>query len=319
MDWDLPQLRALAAITDHGSLDAAAAVLHVTPSAVSQRLKALEQNVGAVLVRRTRPVTPTAAGERVLVLARQMAALADAYAGESESTLPVVRLAVNADSLATWALPALAGLSDQVRLELLREDEAHTAGLLRDGTVMGAITSVAEPVQGCSVTPLGAMRYLPRVAPALLARTLPAEVPAGQVPAGPRPIPEVVCPVLDTQHLLTRLPVVVFDDRDTLQDDALAAAGVTADEAPRHLVPASTQFADAVGLGIGWGMVPERQAAKHADDLVPVPGLVERDVTLYWQRWTLHLPSLDAVGDALMRAAFRELHPVPGLPGAHRP
>ena len=56
MDWDLPQLRALAAAVDHGSLEAAARALHLTPSAVSQRIKALEQGAGAVLLRRSRPV-----------------------------------------------------------------------------------------------------------------------------------------------------------------------------------------------------------------------------------------------------------------------
>src|SRR5688572_10357659 len=110
MDWDLAQLRAFSATVDHGSLDGAAAALHVTPSAVSQRLKALERSVGVVLLQRSRPVRPTEPGEEVLRLARQLEVLTR----DSEQSLgsaderPTVRLAVNADSLATWVLATLA-------------------------------------------------------------------------------------------------------------------------------------------------------------------------------------------------------------------
>lgn len=141
MDWDLPQLRALAAAVDHGSLEAAARALHLTPSAVSQRIKALEQSAGAVLLRRSRPVAPTSAGEPFVRLARQIESLtrdvaqtflpdgvgADSLSGaESISLGPELRIAVNADSLATWALAALAPLARQTRLTFLREDEGHT-------------------------------------------------------------------------------------------------------------------------------------------------------------------------------------------------
>ena len=61
-DIDLSQLRALAAVVDEGSFDAAASALHLTPSAVSQRIKALEQSAGRVLVRRTKPTEATEAG-----------------------------------------------------------------------------------------------------------------------------------------------------------------------------------------------------------------------------------------------------------------
>lgn len=51
------QLAALAAVIECGSFDAAADRLHVTPSAVSQRIKALESRVGQVLVVRDKPCT----------------------------------------------------------------------------------------------------------------------------------------------------------------------------------------------------------------------------------------------------------------------
>ena len=144
MDWDLAQLRAYAATVDHGSLDGAAAALHVTPSAVSQRLKALERDrSGSCCCSAAEPVRTDGAGEEVLRLARQLRR----STGDTELSLgtgdlrPVVRLAVNADSLSTWVLPALAPLSAELSLELIREGEDHTADLLRDGSAMAAITT----------------------------------------------------------------------------------------------------------------------------------------------------------------------------------
>ena len=76
MDLDLAQLRALRAAVDTGTLEGAARALHVTPSAVSQRLKALEQATGRVLLVRSRPVQVTEPGRAVLRLARQLDLLA---------------------------------------------------------------------------------------------------------------------------------------------------------------------------------------------------------------------------------------------------
>lgn len=290
-DWDLGQLRALAAAADLGTFDAAARALHVTPSAVSQRIKALEQQAGAVLLRRDRPVRPTAAGEPLVRLARQLDALtADAtrhLAGDA--TVPHVTLAVNGDSLATWALPALAPLAGDVALRLVREDQERSADLLRDGSVMGAVTSQAVAVQGCTVEPLGVMRYRPMAAPAFVDRWFPD---------GPR------------AAALAVAPVVVFDAADRLQDRWLRARRVDPARPPRHLVPASADFAAAVRLGFGWGMLPAQQsdADERAGRLVPLTDDAV-DVPLHWQQWSLRTAALDAVADALRAGARTALAP----------
>lgn len=293
MDWDLPQLRALAAAVDHGSLDAAARALHLTPSAVSQRLKALEQQVGAVLLQRTRPVRPTQAGVAVLRLAREVEALTRDAArdlgieSDGAGAWSRVRIAVNADSLATWVLPALAPLADTVLIEFLREDQDRTADLLRDGTAMGALTSQAAPVQGCTVERLGTMRYHPLASRSFVQRWFPDGV---------------------TPDALARAPMVVFDDADALQHEALRRRGVTGSPS-FHVVPASAQFADAVRHGYGWGMLPELQVSADAETFVRLDpsGAWSEDVTLYWQQWSLRTPSLDAVADALRSAARAHL------------
>ncbi|MEU5462076.1 LysR family transcriptional regulator ArgP [Streptomyces althioticus] len=296
-DLPLDQVRTLLAVVDEGTFDAAAAALHVTPSAVSQRVKALEQRTGRVLLLRTRPVRPTESGEVLVRLARQVARLErDAYAelglsGAGEPTR--VSVAVNADSLATWFLDALVRLPARSRLcfELRREDESHTATLLREGTVMAAVTSSPDPVPGCSVRRLGTMRYLPVAHPEFAAELLT------------EPLEESVAAA----------PVVVFDRRDDFQDGFVRrlTGGRTGASTLRHYVPTSEGFAEAVAAGLGWGMVPEAQAVpllRAGRVVVFAPGR-EADAPLYWQQWKLNSPALAAVADAVTETAARTLHP----------
>src|SRR4051794_1894400 len=171
MALDPVQLATFRAVVEHGSFDAAARALHVTPSAVSQRIKALEQAVGQVLVRRARPCEPTAAGRALVRLTGQVAllereALAAARGALGGDTRRRAAVVVNADSLATWFLPVLTAVPD-VAFALHTADEGHTAEMLRAGTVMAAVTAERVPVQGCRVERLGTMRYLAAAAHAV--------------------------------------------------------------------------------------------------------------------------------------------------------
>ena len=294
MELDLAQLRALQAAVSEGSLEAAARALHVTPSAVSQRLRALESATGRVLLVRSRPVRPTPSGEAVLRLARQVDLLTADTVRELGDPGPVpdggqvvVPIAVNADSLATWVLPALAPLAGEMAFDLRREDQQHTSALLRDGTVVGAVTGEPDPVPGCSATRLGSMRYRPMATAAFAARWFPD----GVTTAG-----------------LAAAPVVVFDRRDELQHDWLRASTDVQVHPPQHFVPSSVDFVQAVRLGLGWGMVPDLQLVPgddaHLVALDPAGGV---HVVLHWQQWKLRSPSLDRVAAALLAAARRSL------------
>ncbi len=291
----LDQVRTLLAVVDEGTFDAAAASLHVTPSAVSQRVKALEQRTGRVLLTRTKPVRPTESGAVIVRLARQLARLErDAYAelGLSGAGAPTrVTVAVNADSLATWFLAALTRVPEEPALtfELRREDEDHTAALLREGLVMAAVTSSPDAVPGCSVRALGRMRYLPVANPEFTARRLPD------------------APLVEA---LGAVPVVVFDRRDDFQDGFVRRlGGPGAAERGRHYVPTSEGFVAAVTAGLGWGMVPEAQAdpllrAGRLTGLAPDSWV---DTLLYWQQWKLDSPALAAVAEAVVSAAAEAL------------
>ncbi|MFV9426470.1 LysR family transcriptional regulator ArgP [Microbacterium sp. S1037] len=292
MSIPLDLARTLAVVVEEGTLDAAARRLHVTPSAVSQRLRALEDQLGRVVLVRSKPVRTTEAGDAVVRLARQLALLEhDALTaiGTEDGAVASVPLAVNADSLATWFLPPLARVSARrpVVFDLHRDDQDFTAGLLEAGTVMAAVTSRETPVAGCRVRPLGVLRYEAVATVSFVSRWFADGV--------------------DTASLADA-PVVDFDRRDDLQTQWLARRGVAAGSPPRHRVPASQDFATAVELGLGWGLLPRFQsAAGLAEGTLVRLGDDPIDVPLFWQQWNLTSSLLDDVAEEVVGEGRRVL------------
>lgn len=288
VDINPGQLDALVAIADHGSFEAAARQLHVTPSAVSQRIRALEAAAGQVLVSRGTPCRPTPQGESLVRLGRQTRLLYDeASAALTAITTVELPVAVNADSLATWFRDVLAEAAawDATAIRLYVEDQAYSQKLLRSGDVLAAVTSDPEAVQGCSVEPLGALRYVPAAAPAFADRWRRGQSPDWAA-----------------------MPSIVFNDKDELQQDLMRRHGITRPPPVIHRVPSSADFREAVRTGLGWGMLPEPQASADlaAGRIVRLSSDVI-DVPLHWQRWRLDSARLTALTSAVRKAARRHL------------
>lgn len=293
------QLAALAAVIEFGSFDAAAERLHVTPSAVSQRIKALEQRVGQVLVVREKPCRATTAGVPLLRLAAQTAmleseALAET-AGGGSSDRTRIAIAVNADSMSTWFTAVFGHLPD-VLFDVRIEDQDHSARLLREGAVMGAVTTEQTPVPGCRVQSLGVMRYIPVAAPAFNERYFADGF---------------------TAHSIAVAPSLAWNRDDALQDMLVRKVFRRNIAQPQHFVPTAEGFGSAVLAGLGWGMFPDSLAAPHLAD-----GSFRRiadeylDVPLYWQCWKLDSPMVKKITDAV-RWASAELRPRKSR--SHRP
>jgi LysR family transcriptional regulator, chromosome initiation inhibitor len=288
VDLNPGQLDALVAIAEHGSFEAAARELHITPSAVSQRIRALEAMAGQVLVSRGAPCRPTPHGERLVRLGRQTRLLYDeASAALGAVTAVELPVAVNADSLTTWFRDVLVTAAewDGTAIRLQVEDQAYSQRLLRSGDVLAAVTSDPEAVQGCSVEPLGALRYVPAAVAAFAGRWRRESAPDWAA-----------------------MPTVVFGAKDDLQRDMLRRRGVPQLPPVVHQVPTSADFLEAVRIGLGWGMLPELQARAGlaAGQLVRLSGDV-LDVPLFWQRWRLDSPRLTTLTDAVREAAGRHL------------
>lgn len=297
---DPTQLETLVVITEEGTFDAAARRLHITPSAVSQRIRALERAAGQVLVRRTTPCTPTEAGEPLirhgrqlrLLLAEAAASLSagDGSDGSDDSGAGAVvdlSVVVNADTLATWFRPVLDEIAtwDRTALRITVEDQGYSADALRRGEVLAAVTSEPKPVQGCTVEPLGRLRYTPGATPALIER-----------------------------HRRGRgidwgaMPMIVYNEKDHLQDEVLAAHGANRPPVV-HRVPSSHDFHEAIRRGLGWGMLLDAQAEADLETgaTIPLPGAKPIDIQLFWQRWRLDSIALDDLSEAVRRAARSQL------------
>lgn len=290
-----PQLVAFAAVLEEGSFDGAAQRLSLTPSAISQRIKALEERLGQILILRRTPCEATEAGQRLLRSVQQMRlleaeTLSDFHVGPDDNGPTTVAIGVNADSLATWFLAALAQLHEQHQLlfEVRVEDQDHSTNLLRDGSVLGAITAQAQPVQGCSAKKLGVMRYLPVASPAFVKRYFADGVNAAS---------------------LGNAPMLVFNRKDALQWRFIHGITRARLHPPMHYVPSSTAFIEGAELGLGWAMAPESMLERTFAEgrLKPVAPGRWLDVPLYWQHWSIRSATISMVTDALLQAARRRL------------
>lgn len=302
MQIDSRQLSAFAAVLREGSFEAAARSLHLTPSAVSQRIKLLEERLGRVLIRRAAPCVATDAGQALQRHAQQLHLLeAQALApfglsaeGERSArgatTRAPVRLpmpiAVNADSLATWFAPALAAVNEvhAVSFDLLVEDQDHSSELLRQGRAMAAVTTDPVPVQGCAALRLGAMRYVAVASPAFMARHF-----AGGLSAA----------------ALAQAPCTVFNRKDALQTRFLRRLTRQALQPPQHHVPSTHGFIHAALHGLGWGMNPQALVAPllASGALVELAPGLPLDVPLVWQHWHLDSDVLHLLTRSVQAAA----------------
>lgn len=290
MDLLHPQLAAFAAVLEEGSFEAAAHRLSVTSSAISQRIKALEDRLGQALVVRQLPCRPTPAGKRLLTRVRPMQVLeAEAIADfipTEDTERRAIPIGINADSLQTWLLEALAVLhhTHGYLFDVRVDDQDHTQEMLRDGTVLGVITGQAKPIQGCNVEPLGAMRYQ-AIASSSFAKTYFAD---GL-----------------TATALSRAPLIVFDRKDDLQWRFIRRITRARVAPPVHYLPTSTGFVEAAALGLGWCLAPQTLTRGHVSDkrIVTLGGGQSLDVPLFWQYAAVQSRTLENVGRTLFDAS----------------
>lgn len=264
LDYD--QLAALAAVVRSGSFERAARQLNLTPSAVSQRIRLLEERVGALLVVRGQPCRATPAGERLCQHCEQVALLESSLGGDliaAPAGRVTVRIAVSADCLATWFVEAMARTGG-VLFDLVLDDQDHSADWLRRGEVLAAITSRGEPLQGCDCHALAPLRYVATASPAFAARWFPDGV---------------------TAEAAARAPCLTFNRKDRLQEAWLRQVLGTTVEPPCHWLPSSQAFVDGALAGLGWGMSPRVLAAPHleAGRLTALGSGEALAVPLYWQ------------------------------------
>jgi LysR family transcriptional regulator (chromosome initiation inhibitor) len=288
--FDPDALECLAAIIEEGGFERAAARLSITQSAVSQRLRGLEAQVGTVLIVRSRPLKPTPAGQLLLKHAKMMRLLRADLENDLKELAPSttggyrdedrVSIAINADSIATWALPALTPLArNGLPIEIIHDDQDFTHERLREGQVMGCVTSLGQPLRGCKMERLGSMAYVAVAHPEHAQTHLPQGL---------------------TAHNFTQQTFLTFNRKDDMQREFVAQAFGLAQVALRQVYVPSSEGQVAAVLN-GWGVA--------SGALVNVAPRRVLPVQLYWHCWNLASDVLENLSKALREAAAAALQP----------
>ncbi|NWN83621.1 MAG: LysR family transcriptional regulator ArgP [Halomonas sp.] len=267
---DYKLLEALAAVVECGGFERAGDALGLSQSAISQRIRTLEIRLGQPVLVRTPALAPTPVGGQLLNHARRVQLL-ERDLGQTLPTLasaaPRLRIAVNADSLATWWAETVGALCQKegVVLDLVVEDQDIGLRRLRDGDVAACLCASPQPIAGARALSLGRMSYLPLATPAYRRR---------HFPEGP------------TADAFRHAPAIVFGPHDQLQHRFLAECGYRG-PFPYHLCPASEGFVRLALAGMGYGMVPRMQVEEwlRDDKLVSIAPGQELEVPLYWHSW----------------------------------
>ena len=292
---DIRQLAALSAIIEEQSFDKAAQRLHITQSAVSQRLKQLEDRLGQTLVIRTNPVQATDAGHQVIKYYRKIAMLQDelftSLSPDHKEGFTRIAIGINADSLQTWFMDAIAPLLQQQQwlLDMKVDDQEQTHHLLKTGEVIGCITSSPEAMQGCSCIPLGVMPYRCLASPDYIQRYFPEGV---------------------TAEGFRKAPVAEFNNKDELQNRFLKTfCNLNPGDYPKHRVPSSDPYFQMVIRGLACGMIPDQQSVRERTsgavrELLPGCYLA---IPLYWHVWNLKSDHVQQLTRTLTAAASQYL------------
>lgn len=281
--FDPKLIEALKAVVSAGSFQGAAQALNLSVAAVSLRIKSLEESLGARLLVRGKTVRLTTTGQTLMAYAQRAQMLHEEVLSVLQTGgskyWQTLSVAVNADSVSTWFLPGIAPLlvKSKLLINIIIDDQDHTHAALKNGDVLGCVTTSAIPMHGCVAEPLGQMRYRCLARPDLVARS---RTPNGQV----------------SIHKLLKIPAIIFNQKDALQDTFLLKYfDLQTPQYPKHYVPAIEAFTQAIECGLGWGMVPDLisqldQTQARASTLQPkwveVMPNAPIDIALYWQHWS---------------------------------
>ncbi len=298
--YDPAALECLAAIVEEGGFERAAQRLNVTQSAVSQRLRALEAQVGSVLIVRSRPLRPTSAGQLLLKHTKQLRLLRADLERDLQELAPSapgsgrederISIAINADSIATWALDAVHDLVRQrLPLEIIADDQDFTQEWLRSGQVLGCVTTLKQAMRGCRMVPLGAMHYVAVASSSFAHKHLPNGL---------------------TAHNFREVPFLSFNRKDDMAAEFVARTFGLKRVALNHLfVPSTEGQLHAVKAGWAVGVLPELlvRPALAAGEVVDVAPGHTLPIQLYWHCWNLESEVLEALTQALTEASARDL------------
>jgi LysR family transcriptional regulator (chromosome initiation inhibitor) len=287
---DYKLLEALATVLSEGGFDKASDKLNITQSAVSQRIKLLEDQTGLILLTRSTPPKPTEPG-KILLKHHQMVSqletdLNDKLNLRSDGTTSI-SVGINADSLATWFMEAITPFlkKNRITLDLYVDDQDQTHKLLKEGVVAGCVSSYKKAVQGCNTTYIGDMEYRMAATPLFKERFFKNGF---------------------SIKALKEAPAVIFNRKDDLHNRFLLKHLKEIPDYPKHYVPSSETFTDFIIGGVGYGMIPFLQSKSLFEngDLIELIPEKRENVELFWHCWNLKSSVLEEMTNSLKKACL---------------
>ncbi|WP_061032426.1 LysR family transcriptional regulator ArgP [Vibrio splendidus] len=292
---DYKWIEALDAVVKQRSFERAAEQLYISQSAVSQRIKQLEKWLAQPALVRENPPRPTPAGKKLLGLYRRVRLLEHELVPElmnEDGNQPLsISIATNADSLATWLLPALSGVmkSRQVELNLAIHGESRTIEKIKSGEVAGAISLESQAIPGCSADYLGRMDYVCVGSPDFHQRYFSEGV---------------------NYTTLRKAPAVSYDQYDDLHKKFLHDHfNVPRDSVINHTVGSSEAFVRLALSGVAYCLIPRLQIIEELESgsLIDItPGFL-LSYRIYWHHWQLESGVLKEISQAILSFAHEHL------------
>lgn len=267
---DYNSLLALKAVVEQGSFIKGAAAMEVTQSAISQRIKALESIVGGPVINRGPKISLTDAGEYLLNHLDQVFDLEQKLAEkipQLDLKQSPIRIAVNADSLATWWFKNIAGLSKDlnIRFDIISADQDQALSKMANGEVIACLCSNEDSLSGARAIKAKTMNYRMYATQAFIDKHFSNS---------------------SFNKSVAEAPAVIYDRHDKLHDRYLAAAGYNG-AYPYHKVPSVEGIAQAIINGLGYGLLADEQAEalSTSSDLINIKNNFFIEVDLYWHYW----------------------------------
>lgn len=262
-------IEALVVVLNCGSFQSAARKLHITQSAVSQRIALLEDLVGERLLLRSSPLQATERGLQFVAHAKHVAEMEKSLLhGNNNLSIPnkKMRIGINADSVEIWLLKAAQKIvnSNNYLLELIIENEDYTFERMRSGEFFSCISTSSKCLPGCEVELLAKIKYKCFCTPLFKKKYFTKG--------------------LITAENVQSSPAVLFDSKDYFHHRFLKKIGIDATIFPHHLIPSSRGFLDIIKSGMAYGVMPYLQAESDLKKglLISLYQDISIEVPWYW-------------------------------------
>lgn len=274
-NFDYKLLAALAEIISLQSFELAANKLFISQSAISQRIKNLEEFIGQPVLIRSQPIELTAAGEQLVNHFKKVKQLENELTPILSPDKPLkplkVSLAVNADSIATWFIKAITPVlqSHLIELNLMIEHEERTLDKLRTGEAIGAVSVIEKPLKGYRAFKLGKMEYC--------------------LVANQHFRDKYFSKGVNIQTL-KMAPAISYDHKDDMHVRYIAKHfHLAASEYYCHSVRSSEAFVELAKQGVAYCLLPKLQIINElaSGELINISPEHELIETLYWHSWVL--------------------------------